>query len=168
MYVVPMTLLLLSSSTTAPLRRPGAAGVNVTLTVQVWFCRRLAPLHVPPPALAKSSPEIPRVSTSTVDTDSLPESVSITITDCALVAWPTGWGVVAGAKSMGVCAWALRAPQSSSVPVEARVKKSRWKWHAAPRRQARRQKRADSEYIGGIRWGLDAGMHSPAVDAEAT
>src|SRR5579875_3700470 len=104
MYVVPMTLLLLSSSTTAPLRRPGAAGVNVTLTVQVWFCRRLAPLHVPPPALAKSSPEIPRVSTSTVDTDSLPESVSITITDCALVAWPMGCGEDAGAKSTANCA----------------------------------------------------------------
>ncbi len=41
--VLPATLLLLSVTTSVPLRVPAAAGVNITAIVQVVFAARVAP-----------------------------------------------------------------------------------------------------------------------------
>src|ERR1035437_10733118 len=92
---MPRTLLLLSKRTTAPLRRPGKAGVNVTDSVQAWggeevriADKQVDELETP----AKSRPDFPSVSTSTVAT--VPAVCAVTVTLCALEITPTGCRVL--------------------------------------------------------------------------
>ena len=88
-YAVPMTLLLLSRRTTAPSRTPGAAGVNVTDSVQVASRASVAFSQFNAPApLAKSRPVTPSVSTSTLAT--APAARAVTVTFCPPLTAPTG------------------------------------------------------------------------------
>src|SRR5208282_2720387 len=57
-WVLPVTLLLLSVKVSVPLRAPVAAGVNVTLTVQVPLGVTVAPVQVSA-LLAKSLAFVP-------------------------------------------------------------------------------------------------------------
>jgi hypothetical protein len=61
-------LLLPEKKTTAPMRRPAACGVNVTLTTQLIAAEYFRAVHVLPAALAKSRFALPVVSTPMLPT----------------------------------------------------------------------------------------------------
>lgn len=116
--VVPKRLPALSRRTTAPRRRPGNRGVNVTDSMQVWLAAvktAVSQVNAPTP-FSKSSPLAPSVSMLTWLT--APATCELTVTFCAPEVAPTGCGAPKTA-----CAWAASAASSRAAKPSAQLRK---------------------------------------------
>ena len=138
-------LPLVSSSTTAPIRWPGVAGVKVTDSVQLAFCANADPWQLLPPRPAAKSPTVaPAVSTSTVCTVPPPACVTVTFTLCSAEVEPTG------KVPKVLCARAPAAARVSAarIATEARKVRGRKPAWAAPESRVKEKFRTKNDIEG--------------------